>query len=76
MTSSWMTTSCTLKLVVVNDCIWKISGSHTRSFLLHKYVKISHLCCICLEDNSLTFSLSSLLFALSQYCIKGECWNV
>jgi len=46
MTSSWMNTSCTLKLVVVNDCIWQSSESQTRSFLLHKYVKSSHLCCL------------------------------
>jgi len=76
MTSNWMTTSCTLKPVVVYDCIWYSSEFQTRSFFLHKYVKCSHLRCICLEENSLTFSSSSLLLALSQYCIKGECWNV
>jgi len=46
MTSSWMTTSCTLKPVMVYNCIWYSSESRTRSFFLHKYVKSSHLHCI------------------------------
>jgi len=65
MTSSLMTTSCTLKPIVVYDCIWYSSESQTRSFFLHKYVKSSHLRCIYLKDNSLTLSSSSLLHALS-----------
>jgi len=72
MTSSWMTTSCTLKLVMVYDCIWYSSESQTRSFFLQKYVKSSHLCCIYLDENSLTFASSCLFSLYSNIALRGS----